>query len=125
MSGILCLMLGVGGARITTPPNGIAVDPADANWNVNSDGTYSVSGPGSGNWLEPPNASLAALYEIKVDVTAGSFSSGTTGAWLALSSSRSWTRTLIGSVTFDVSFRLASDGTVVHTTTGRTLQVTA
>lgn len=42
-------------------------------------------------WCTP--TSEASNYEVLVTVTSGSLSSGTSGSWLALSSTRTWTRT--------------------------------
>jgi hypothetical protein len=43
-----------------------------------------------GDWITPKSA--ASNYECFATLSSGSLSSGTTGSWLALTSSRSWTR---------------------------------
>lgn len=43
-----------------------------------------------GDWITPKSA--AANYECFATLSSGTLSSGTTGSWLALTSSRSWTR---------------------------------
>lgn len=74
------------------------------------------------DWILPANTTIAAFYEVKVDVTAGSMSAGTTGSWLALSTTRSWSKGAgTGTVTFTISFREAASGAVVKTQTGLTL----
>lgn len=40
------------------------------------------------NWISP--TSVASNYEVYATLSSGSLSTGTTGSWLALSSSRTW-----------------------------------
>jgi hypothetical protein len=64
-----------------------------------------------------PNANIV-LYEAFVTVTSGSLTSGTTGAWVALSSTRTWNKQVTNaaaSVAFDLQLRLASNQIVVKT----------
>lgn len=44
-----------------------------------------------GDWVLPNGS--ANLYEVRATLTGGSLSSGTTGVWLPLSSTQTWTRT--------------------------------
>jgi hypothetical protein len=45
-----------------------------------------------GDWITPKSAAPSD-YQVLATVTSGSLSSGTAGTWLALSTTRSWTRT--------------------------------
>lgn len=81
------------------PPSVSAYDfkldptPATCDFGVNSSGTYVTSGTGpntpSGTWLI---SGAASSYEIRLDLTSGSVTPGSsaTGTWLALSSNRFW-----------------------------------
>lgn len=59
----------------------------------------------------------SANYEAMVTVTTGSLSSGTTGAWVSLSSTRTWVlnRVVLGTNTceFTVQIRSAASGAVL------------
>src|SRR5262245_12007188 len=59
-----------------------------------SDGTYSLTPSGSGNWVLPATSAVAAFYQVRVTVLSGALTSGTTGTWLDLTSSRSWSETV-------------------------------
>ena len=104
-------------------PNGSVAGSATATWQLNNDGSLTVSGS-SGNWVTPATAGVAALYQVKVDVTLGSFSTGTTGSYLDLSTTRTWTIVSAGdpeSVTFTVTIREKATGIVRRTQAGVTL----
>lgn len=62
---------------------------------INQGGTTS-----QGNWVTPAGAA-GANYEVRASIVSGSLTSGTTGSWLALSSTRTWalTQSSIGSST--------------------------
>lgn len=70
------------------------VDPsAGVNFVVRSDGTVLVSGDNSGtlanyNWITPTTGSTT--YFVRATLVSGTFNTGTTGSWLALTSNRSW-----------------------------------
>jgi hypothetical protein len=104
-----------------------ALDPSDATATVtlNTDGTSSSSGSGTGNWSRPGAVPSAS---VRCTVTGGSLSSGTTGTWLALSSSRSWTRTrtTLGTSNATITLEYSTDGgsTVAFTQSGITLSAT-
>lgn len=75
-----------------------------------------------GDWITPQTN--MANFECRVDMTSGSLSSGTTGAWQSLSTSRSWSLVRpnvsgagISSATGTVQIRRASDATVMATAT--------
>jgi hypothetical protein len=101
-------MLGRGGAPGVINgalPSGS--DPTGATFQLSNNGTYFVTNGGSGNWVTPANATIAAYYQCKVDVTAGAFSgpSSATGSWLDLSTTRSWAQNAGGSAVFTLSIR--------------------
>jgi hypothetical protein len=70
------------------------VEPsAGVNFTVRSDGTVLVTGDNSGtlanyNWITPTTGSTT--YYVRATLDSGTFNSGTTGSWLALTSNRSW-----------------------------------
>ena len=99
---------------------------------ANTDGTLTVVGNGNTNdgditpnpgWYTPTTTSVGSTYEIRVTATTGTFSTGTTGSWLALSSARSWTvnTNTSKSVTFTIEIRVTSTSTVVGTSTGNVI----
>ena len=107
MSGALLAHAAVmGGPRITLEPTytvtDITVSPtnASAQFQLQSDGdvariTVTTGGGGTvdvGDWITPISAA-GANYEVRATVNSGSLTSGTTGSWLALSSTRTWTLT--------------------------------
>lgn len=103
--------LSSGGASATYELNlnGIAYDK------TNSGGTVTI-----GNWATP--TSVAANYEVYATLVSGVLSVGTTGSWLALSSTRSWSRNRsalsgisIAQITVDI--RLIGTTTVLDSAT--------
>ena len=80
-----------------------------------------VGGADAENWVTPAAAAVAANYEIKVDVTSGSFSTGTTGSWLAMTSTRTWTKTGAGTVNYNISFRQTNGPTLKTYSTSMTV----
>lgn len=123
MPGVLNMLLASGsppGIVNGGLPNGGAL--GTATFQLNNDGSATISGSGAVNWVTPANASVAALYEVKVDVTGGAFASGTTGTWLDMATTRTWTDAAGGSgVTFTVSFRDKATSTIRSTQAGITL----
>jgi len=88
---------------------------------LNSDGNRyareSASLTNRGAWIN--NASLVGQFECRATLTSGSLTSGTTGAWQSLSTSRSWTRgagtNQFQTCTFTLEIRNASTSAVVAT----------
>jgi hypothetical protein len=113
-----CVSSGAAGV-IQNVSNG--VDAVGVTLVVGSDGTYSMTGTAGGNWINPPSTTIAAQWEVKIDATAGAFTSGTTGTWLAASGSPGWIEDS-GTVTFDISWRDAATQTVRKVQTGVTMQ---
>lgn len=60
-----------------------------------------------GNWIFPTSAA-GANYEARATVNSGSLTSGTTGSWIALSSSRSWTldQTSVGAISCNLTIEI-------------------
>lgn len=93
------------------------VDPATAlaSFSIESDGDYAENGADAGDWVLPKGAA-GASYEARATVISGTLTSGTSGSWLALSSTRTWTRDRSGVgervCVIDVEVRHASTGVV-------------
>ena len=90
----------------------VVLDPNDAvaQISIRSAGDVTATGEATYTWLF---TGVNSDYEAKADVTSGSLSSGTTGSWLSLASTRNWsrTRTVFGtsSVTMTIRVRRVSD----------------
>lgn len=82
----------------------------ETNWGEPTDGSY------SGEWMLTGSV---GDYEARATVTSGSLSSGTSGSWLALSTSQSWTRIRalngVSTCIFTLEIRRTSDNTVLDT----------
>lgn len=121
MSGALnALMLG-GRAPgvIQTIPSVSGASPCDIS--IKNNGGIDSLAASLGAWVVPSAAGVAANYEVKVDPTAGAFSSGTTGTWLDCATTRVWMKSA-GTVTYTISFREKGSLIVRSVQTGRTLQ---
>jgi hypothetical protein len=95
-----------------------ALSPTDARvvFSVNSNGTVLATGDTAGtlasyNWITPTTGSTT--YYVRATLTSGTFSSGTTGTWLALTSNQSWvtlfTSNSPGNKTTTATFEIATD----------------
>lgn len=84
-----------------------------------ADGLVNVAWSNLGQWCTPTSA--ASNYEVLATVVTGSLSSGTTGSWLALSSTQTWTRTAsVGTsqlCSFTVQIRKIGTSTVLGSAT--------
>lgn len=129
MSGVLAAMMAGSPGFIngSLPSHNNGGNGATITWELQNDGDLSYGDPTNGfgteDWVTPSESDVASKWEVKVDVTAGSFTSGTTGSFLALGTTRTWTKAPSGTVTFDVTFREAASGTVRSVQTG--IQLTA
>ena len=95
------------------------IDGAAASFRVGSDGNIYATNFGGESlqyaWIVTGSASE---FEVRVDATSGSFTSGTAGAWQSCAVDRTWTRAWSGvpgqttTVIFTVQIRFASDATV-------------
>ena len=63
-----------------------------------------------GDWVLPNGN--ASLYEARATLNSGTLSSGTTGSWLALSSTRTWTvtRSIVGVSTANLTIEIRRIG---------------
>ena len=128
-----CCMSGIAGAstaQITlsnvTTTNTIVGSTATAKYELQADGDIfrSAAGVGAdvdiGDWIEPREAA-GGNYECKVTVNSGSLSTGTSGSWLALSSTRTWTRARgslgTDNVNFTVEIRQVGSSTTLKSAT--------
>jgi hypothetical protein len=127
MSGVLFAFSASGDQVVVTNQSIVAssAGTATATYRLGSDGqVYEVVNAGSPSALEQwcaPTAN-AGNYEARVTVTVGSLSSGTTGSWLALTSTRDWTlqETTPGNTsicTFTVEIRPAGGGSTLTSAT--------
>jgi len=81
----------------------------------------------SANWASPTTTGIGSSYWVRVTPTSGTFTSGTTGSWVSLSSGQAWSKNTTGSGTATVLYTLeissSSSGTpVLVTKTGCRLQ---
>lgn len=124
MSGALAAISAGGPPGIIQSLGAGAGGVGSSSFGLVNDGSLTINGSGSGSWVLPANSGVAAFYQAKVDVTSGSFTAGdTTGSYLDLSTSRSWTRTGTGTVNYDVTFREKATGIVRSTQTGLVMEV--
>lgn len=95
---------------------------ASASFALESDGDI-IASEGFGNvdvgdWISP-KASAPGSYEVRATIVSGSLSSGTTGSWLALTSTRTWvvSRSSPGYSSCVLTIEIRLSGTVLDTTT--------
>ena len=123
MSGVLAAGCGLApGVLPASFPS--SSNPTSCSFEIESDSDH-IYGDGAGGaiteqWVSP--ASVAPLYEVRVDVNSGSFTSGTVGSWLSCAVDNTWSKTGAGVVIFDVSFRQAN-GPTLKTYSGVTMTV--
>jgi len=90
---------------------------SEASLSVESDGdVVSLTTSGGtidvGDWIIP-KAAAGANYEVRVTVNSGSLTSGTTGSWLSLGSTRSWTAYVLsggGTVSANITVEIRRAG---------------
>ena len=78
--------------------SGVGATQATASFSVNADGSCGGADyfePGS--WITPVGGSYGGSYWVRVDITSGSVTTGTTGSRVALTSGATWTATTTGS----------------------------
>lgn len=109
----------------------ISVLNLQANGDVLHNGVGTLSnGLSADEWhRDNPVASLGDDWEVRATVTAGSLTSGTTGSYEALSTTRSWSKshsaTPAATVTLTLDFRLIASPSVLVTVTGVVLSAQA
>lgn len=128
MSGAVGAVAAFGGAPgiiALTLLSGSNVGSCD--WQLdNNGGGHTGDGAGGAapmTWVSPSTTAVAAFYEVKVDVTSGAFTTGTTGSYLSLGTTRGWAKTVVGSVTFNATFREIATGIIRRSITGLTVVV--
>lgn len=124
MTGVTAIMAGMSGGSgslYTLIADGygdfgiLGSDPsAGINFVVGSNGTLTVTGDVSGtlasyDWKTPTTGSTT--HYVRATLNSGTFNTGTTGSWLALTSNRSWlVRTTISATRFtSTTFEIATD----------------
>ena len=94
----------------------LSIQAAEVAFYVNSDGTVQASTFGSGivdsyDWITPTTG--ASTYFVRATLNSGSLTTGTTGTWLALTSSQVWTvfknEFTSGSQTANLTIAIATD----------------
>lgn len=105
-----------GSAPTLTVAAGTYTDPAfgDGSYSLESDGDImtNTSVPAdSGDWITPKGRAPGA-YEARATLNSGTLNGGTTGSWLALTSTRSWTCANTASANLTIEIR-DGGGTVV------------
>lgn len=133
MTGILCALAGtpnesstvisVTNQSVTDISGGLL--SASVGYQINADaGVYTKVGIAGSyalveTWCTPTTD--ASNFEVLATVTTGSLSSGTAGSWLALSSTRSWTRDASAGnselCVFTVDIRRIGTGTILDSAT--------
>lgn len=95
------LMMGMGGGTLVAMPNLNVTDsqsaPSTANafLSLNSNGSYSAAGVGTGSWLIA--STNGAAYDVRATLNSGTSPAGSAvGSWLAMSSNRGWSLGQIG-----------------------------
>jgi hypothetical protein len=117
-------MMSLGSSMDTVKISGVTVadqnNPASATYQLASTGIVNsitnISGTVAlGSWVVPNSS--ASKYESFATLNSGTLSSGTTGTWQALSSSRSWVKTRpsvpagVSNVNLTITIRDAATGT--------------
>jgi hypothetical protein len=118
---------GAPGVVASSLPNGGDPSGAGAVWGLASDGNVQISNGDhtvdtTTDWVSPADSKIAAFYQVKVDPTSGSFTSGSaTGTYFDCSSNPSWSKSGGGVVTFTATIREKVTGLVRQTYVGLTL----
>ena len=88
---------------------------------LESDGDIMAATTGAatdvGDWITP-KASAPGAYEVRATLNSGTLATGTTGSWLALTSTRTWTTAVSGTANLTIEIRdgatvVQASGTVV------------
>lgn len=127
MSGIQMALLGAVGDRVDFIDANVTATRAGAGasaaYQINTNGSdYQIVNGTSTvltQWVTPTTS--GGNYEVFATLTGGSLSSGTTGSWVATSTSPQWTRTqaVVGSsdATLSMQVRATGSSTVLDTWT--------
>lgn len=139
MTGVSSLLRTANGTRIITSgitsveDNAIFPGTASAAIRLESDGDLSyrqlaLAGGAyadSGDWCAPKAAGVA--FEVYATLNSGSLTSGTTGAWEALTADRTWLndRAGVGTQTANITLQIRRIGTTTPVYTSSAIDVTA
>lgn len=99
-------------------PSDYKVSPASASatYSLTTAGLETATGVGSNTWV---SGIATSEFDVFAQLNSGAVSSGTTGAWINLGTTRSWTvsRAVVGisSADLTVSIRSATSGDVLAT----------
>lgn len=127
MSGIMLAVAGTGGtgALITLTDQTYTVSTGGASaatvsYRLSTNGfAYDQDSTSLEQWCDP--AAQAPNYEVLATIVSGTLTSGTTGSWLALTSDRTWSKTVsppsIGTCVFTVEVRRIGTTTVLDSAT--------
>lgn len=110
----------VGVVLLGLDPTNIAITPANASatYSLTNAGLETASGRANNTWLV---SGAVGDYEARATVTSGALTSGTTGAWLNLGTTRSWNLTRTSDVvgtdtaTMTIEVRVVATGVVIAT----------
>lgn len=95
VSGIHAMLLGGGGSVATTLNNttvqSTGAGTRTASWRIASDGYVYTGKQGSYTLRYQWSGEAPVNFEVRATVNEGGVTSGTTGTWLACSSTRTWT----------------------------------
>lgn len=125
MSILAQMVFGAGGPRVQVTNQSASDTTATpfnptASYTLANNGQVQTNAGVPENWIRPTSAAGNA-YEARATVTSGSLTSGTTGTWLALGTSRQWTLSTIfvGTVScvFTIEIRNATSLTILSTAT--------
>jgi hypothetical protein len=97
----------------------LSADPTDATaaFSLENDGDVSKTENGVvtdlGDWMVPKVPGFISFYECMATLNSGSLSGGTTGSWLGLGTTRSWTRsqTSVGASSANITVDIRRVGT--------------
>lgn len=120
MSILMAAMHALGSGPTFTVAANTYTDPVfgSGSYSLESDGdivVHSSTPADVGDWVTP-KAFAPGAYECRATLNSGTLSSGTTGSWLALTSTRTWTCANTASANLTIEIRDAST-TVVATGT--------
>lgn len=94
--------------------------PATVSYRIAADGyVYDQGFIALEQWCNP--TSQAGNYEVLATIVSGTLTSGTTGSWLALTSDRTWSKTVnspsVGTCVFTVDIRRVGTSTILDSAT--------
>lgn len=117
------MLMGLGDPRIAlsnATPLSSVIDPTDATaqYELTNAGDIRLTVSNNtvsdaGDWMNPKISAFATNYEVFATLNSGTLTAGTTGSWLGLETTRTWTRnrTTIGSNTAQIGLEIRKKGT--------------